>query len=101
MVYYLKPEAFEELNKYGSTKILDKYGDETEAELVVSDNKPHIYNMFGSCESITLVKVEMDEDGDATCYIAENPWSRAQVFHIYQYVKDLPENYICVWEAKR
>ena len=101
MSYYLKPEAYEELNTQGYTAILDKEGEETDASLFVLDSRgivrPAICNMFGNNEEIPLKMVEIDEDGDVECTMEYG----GEAFFLYKYRKNTPSNYCKVWEAKR
>lgn len=100
MVYYLKPEAYKELNEKGWTNILDKDGEETGGSLMVHDGTtvcPCIYDMFGACEEFPLKRVEIDEDGDVYCTTPDGTR-----FHLAIYKPDYTSpNYCKVWEAKR
>ena len=101
MSYYLKPEAYKELNTQGWTAILDKEGEDTGASLFVLDSRgivcPSICNMFGNNEEILLKRVEIDEDGDVECTLNYG----GEAFFLYQYKKVDTSNYCNVWEAKR
>ena len=99
MVYYLKPDAYKELNERGWTNILDKDGEPTGGSLMVHDGVtvyPCIYDMFGSCEEIPLKRVEIEEDGDVICTL-----DSGKTFYLYQYKPDDTSSYCKVWEAKR
>ena len=99
MSYYLKPEAYKELNEQGWTDILDKDGENTGGSLMVHDGVtvcPCIYNMFGHMEEFPLKRVEIDEDGDVCCVTPNG-----DLFNLSIYKPDDTSNYCKIWEAKR